>query len=48
MRKAKAITINGNEARAYEHLRGWAGRDAARFVLAVLNSRPVAGANPQK
>src|ERR1044072_9117006 len=40
--KAKLITLRRDEARAFEQLRAWAGRtNAARFVLAVLASRPV-------
>jgi hypothetical protein len=47
MSKAKSITIKGDEARAFEALREWAGRaDAARFVLAVLNTRPVIAGGP--
>ena len=47
MRKAKSITIKGDEAAAYEQLRQWAGRaDAARFTLAVLASRPIAAIDP--
>jgi hypothetical protein len=51
MRKTKSLTIKGDEARAYELLREWAGRDeAARFILAVLGSRPVVAGDlgPQK
>jgi hypothetical protein len=51
MRKAKSITIKRDEAKAYEQLRQWAARDdAARFVLAVLASRPVVvnETDPQK
>ena len=47
MLKAKPITIKGDEARAYLLVREWAGRnDAARFVLAVLASRPVIIGDP--
>lgn len=47
MRKSKAITIKGDEAAGYEALRAWAGRaDAAHFILAVINSRPVLVADP--
>lgn len=48
MHKAKSITIKGDEAQAYERLRLWAARDdAARFVLAVLASRPVIAGDPE-
>jgi|SRR5581483_9395616 len=50
-RKAKPVTVKGDEARAYEALRQWADRaDAARFVLLVLGSRPVVAgdSDPQK
>ncbi|HKQ07016.1 MAG TPA: hypothetical protein VJ464_17940 [Blastocatellia bacterium] len=46
-RKAKSLTVKGDEATAYEQLRKWVGRDdAARFVLLVLGSRPVVVSEP--
>ena|SRR5689334_24512523 len=51
MAKAKSITLKRNEAAAYEALREWSRCDeAARFVLAVLGSRPVVASeeDPQK
>jgi hypothetical protein len=47
MRKAKSITLNRDEARAYETMRDWAGcDDAARFTLTVLASCPVVASDP--
>src|SRR5690242_20515683 len=49
--KQRPVTLRRDEARAYEQLRQWAGRkDAARFALAVLASRPVVAGevNPQR